>query len=162
MQENARSVHRREPMHPALAEGGDLVPALTRVAKQARTLLGLRLAPIGLVVGQEQMLLALEAEASKSSAVLATELMVRPSTVSKMLSGLADKGLVVRTGDAGDARKVLACLTPDGLVAQSRVRRVLADLEEEMRRALDDDVAGAVTTLGRLGEALAARLRRLR
>ncbi len=144
---------------PAVAE---LVPALLMLAKQMRAMQGIKLAATGLVAGQDQLLLAFDRDEPLAVSSLAEALSVRPSTVSKMVDRLVEKGLVGRSSDPSDSRKVCVRLTASGIAMQVRVQAVLRDFDAELVRALGDDADGVVATMSKLDGVLAARLRRLR
>ncbi|WAJ27349.1 MarR family winged helix-turn-helix transcriptional regulator [Antarcticirhabdus aurantiaca] len=139
-----------------------LVPGLVSIAKSVRQLMALKLAPIDVLVGQDQLLGVLDAEHAKSVLDIATELSVRPSTVSKMLDQVGKKGWTLRQGDQDDRRKTLVRLTPDGVKVQESVRAVWKRLEDDLVEALGDQSVDIVDNLGSLDSILTKRLSRLR
>ncbi|WP_246217930.1 MarR family winged helix-turn-helix transcriptional regulator [Jiella pacifica] len=140
-----------------------LVPSLLSIAKSTRAFLTILLAEIDLHPGQDQLLDRLEAENPVNVSTLAELLAVRPSTVSKMLDRLIERGLVSRSANARDARRTMVHLTPAGLEAQRQVREIWLKLEADLTTALTpDDIAKLDDSLYRAGDILTQRLRRLR
>jgi DNA-binding MarR family transcriptional regulator len=93
---------------------------------------------------------------------LAAALGVRPSTVSKMLDRLADKGLVERHHDVRDGRLTVVGLTKSGIEAQAEIRRLWADVCRQVAPALAGDPAEIMHQLRDVSDVLGARLMRLR
>ncbi len=140
-----------------------LVPSLLSIAKSTRAFLTILLAEIELHPGQDQLLDRLEADNPVNVSTLADLLAVRPSTVSKMLDRLIERGLVSRSANARDARRTMVHLTPAGLEAQRQVREIWLKLETDLTTALTpEDIAALDHSLYRAGDILAQRLRRLR
>lgn len=140
-----------------------LVPSLLSIAKSTRAFLTILLAEIDLHPGQDQLLDRLEADNPVNVSTLAELLAVRPSTVSKMLDRLIERGLVSRSANARDARRTMVHLTPAGLEAQRRVREIWLKLESDLTTALTpEDIAALDDSLYRAGDILTQRLRRLR
>ena len=82
---------------------------------------------------------------------------VRPQSMAATVAALASAGLVSRTPDPGDGRRVLIALTPAGreaLAADRRIREgwladaIRRDLSTKERRTLAD----ATTLLARIAE----------
>ncbi len=95
--------------------------------------------------------------------MLADRLSVRPSTVSKMLDRLIDKGLVARTSNIRDARQTMVQLTPTGEEAQVAIRDIWQRLEDDLSSSIPSgNLAALDRSLTHFGEILAQRLRRLR
>ncbi|MCE7027481.1 MarR family winged helix-turn-helix transcriptional regulator [Jiella avicenniae] len=140
-----------------------LVPSLLSIAKSTRAFLTILLAEIDLHPGQDQLLDRLEIENPVNVSTLAELLAVRPSTVSKMLDRLIERGLVSRSANARDARRTMVHLTPAGLEAQRQVREIWMKLEADLTAALTpEDIAVLDESLYRAGDILTQRLRRLR
>lgn len=134
---------------------------LLSVAKSTRSLVGIKLSDIDVVVGQDQFLLLLADLKTAAVNDLAARLSVRPSTVSKMADILRRKGWIERSPDPADARRVLVRLTEAGRAAAERVRAVEAALETELLSALHSEEA-ILRVLAQLDTVLARRLSRLR
>ncbi|MAP18661.1 MAG: transcriptional regulator [Aurantimonas sp.] len=133
------------------------------IAKSTRAFLALLLADIGLHPGQDQLLDRLDPLAPVSVSALAEQLSVRPSTVSKMLDRLIEKGLVARSANSADARRTMVQLTPDGERVQATVRNVWQRLEIDLAQSLSQDELQVLqSSLTRTGDILTQKLRRLR
>jgi MarR family transcriptional regulator, organic hydroperoxide resistance regulator len=138
-----------------------LVPHLFSIAKSIRQLAGIKLAEIGGMVGQDQCLLALEDDETVSVSALAARLSVRPSTVSKMVDRLQERGWVVRSIGSEDLRNTLVSLTDAGCRMRDAVRAVEAKLEAELVGLLNERSA-TIRTLAELDAVITTRLSRLR
>ncbi|MBO0904347.1 winged helix-turn-helix transcriptional regulator [Jiella sp. MQZ13P-4] len=133
------------------------------IAKSTRAFLTILLAEIELHPGQDQLLDRLEVESPVNVSTLADLLAVRPSTVSKMLDRLIERGLVSRSANARDARRTMVHLTPAGLEAQGKVREIWLKLEADLTSALgEEEIAILDNSLHRADDILSQRLRRLR
>ncbi|MAU98912.1 MAG: transcriptional regulator [Fulvimarina sp.] len=133
------------------------------ISKSTRAFLTLLLVEIELHPGQDQLLDRLEMENPVDVSTLADLLAVRPSTVSKMLDRLIERGLVSRSSNARDARRTMVHLTPEGLEAQRKVRDIWNKLEADLTSALtQDEIALLDDSLYRAGDILSQKLRRLR
>ena len=140
-----------------------IVPSLLSISKSTRAFLTLLLVEIELHPGQDQLLDRLEMENPVDVSTLADLLAVRPSTVSKMLDRLIERGLVSRSSNARDARRTMVHLTPEGLEAQRKVRDIWNKLEADLTSALSqDEIALLDDSLYRAGDILSQKLRRLR
>ena len=64
---------------------------------------------------------------------------VTPSTMSRLVDGLVQKGWVARTSDPTDRRQVSLGLTDEGRAMLARMARALEDLASEFLTQLDDD-----------------------
>ncbi|KQT83069.1 MarR family transcriptional regulator [Aurantimonas sp. Leaf443] len=140
-----------------------IVASLLSIAKSTRAFLALLLAEIDLHPGQDQLLDRLEPATPISVSALADALSVRPSTVSKMLDRLIDKGLVARESSSSDARRTMVRLTEEGVGVQLKVRQLWDRFETDLVSAIEApelrDLDGA---LMRIGDLLSQKLRRLR
>lgn len=147
---------------PAAADAR-LVPTLLSIAKSTRAFLALLLAEIDLHPGQDQLLHRLQPGETVSVSMLADQLAVRPSTVSKMLDRLIEKELVVRAANNRDARRTMVALTARGEEVKHRVRAIWSRLEHELTGALQPaDVDRLNDALGQVDDLLTIKLRRLR
>lgn len=140
-----------------------ILPSLLSIAKSTRAFQALLLAEIGLHPGQDQLLDSLDPANPTSVSLLADRLSVRPSTVSKMLDRLIDRGLVARTSNVRDARQTMVQLTPSGEEAQVAIRETWQRLETDLTSSVPSgDLAALDRSLTHVGEILAQKLRRLR
>ncbi|MFW0787893.1 MarR family transcriptional regulator [Gordonia sp. CPCC 206044] len=108
----------------------------------------------------ETMVLArLDRDGPCTSADLARREQVSPQAMGTTVAGLLDRGLVDRTPDPADRRRIVVDLTPSGVGALNgrRNQRTVA-IAEALSRALTDDeittLATALPLLDRLREAL--------
>ncbi|WP_152046286.1 MarR family winged helix-turn-helix transcriptional regulator [Aureimonas psammosilenae] len=150
------------PRPDASPEPLELVPSLLMLAKQTRAILGIKLAALDLVAGQDQMILVLSPSETMAACTLAEVLSVRPSTVSKMMDRMMEKDLITRVSDPTDARKVRVGLTQKGVAMQDRIHLVMAEFEEELMRVLGEAGGRTIDALASLDRILNTRLRRLR
>lgn len=153
--------------HPVLertaASDARLVPTLLSIAKSTRAFLALLLAEIDLHPGQDQLLQRLQPGETVSVSMLADQLAVRPSTVSKMLDRLIEKELVVRAANNRDARRTMVALTDRGEEVKEKVRKIWNRLEHELTAALQpSDVERLLGALEQVDDLLTVKLRRLR
>ncbi|MCB8837290.1 MarR family winged helix-turn-helix transcriptional regulator [Aurantimonas sp. VKM B-3413] len=151
-------------MEAGSADGAmSLVPSLLCISKTTRAFNALTLAEIGLHPGQDRLLDQLEVDHPVSVSGLADALGVRPSTVSKMLDRLVERGLVERVPSRSDARQTMVRLLPEGLKAQEAVRNIWKRMEDYLVGAISDDELAAISAaLQRTDSVLTTRLRRLR
>lgn len=100
--------------------------------------------PDGMTAERLSALSVIEKRGPISVTALAEQEMVRPATMSRMVSALVDEGLVKRTGDKSDGRGVLVSATPKGRRAYQRAQEqrlahfaeVLDSLTEEQLAAM--------------------------
>lgn len=150
----------------AQAIAGDLVllPLLMSVSKTYRQFVALKLAEIGVMVGQDQFLDLLDPQEQCSIQEAAHRLNVRPSTVSKMVDRFQENGWATRSGHARDQRKVLVVLTEKGSEVREQVREIWAAVESEIVAAMPPagDQDPRFEELRQIDAALLGRLSRLR
>jgi MarR family transcriptional regulator, lower aerobic nicotinate degradation pathway regulator len=92
---------------------------------------------------------------SSAAAVLAEKLAVSRPTVTLVVDGLQARGLVERTADDNDRRRVTISMTPAGEAALATADAMVASRLEEILGPLGPDTAaGIVTALERLQGAL--------
>jgi DNA-binding MarR family transcriptional regulator len=163
MDASPESVSRVRISRPAkAAPATDFVPTLLSVAKQTRAIFGLKLSAAGFHNGQDQMLLALQPGCPSTVSHLADTLGVRPSTVSKMLDRLIEKGFLERFADTRDARKTLVRITPAGVAAQRRIQKVWDAIAEDLTLSIGEGTDALTVELTKLDRYLASKLTRLR
>ncbi|WP_192847138.1 MarR family winged helix-turn-helix transcriptional regulator [Aureimonas sp. AU4] len=160
-----RAVHtspHRNLLGSAANEATILTNALSS-AQSMRVLLGLKLTPIGIVSGQDRLLLALQIHERMTVSRLAEVINVRPSTVSKMMDRLTERGLTERTSDSTDGRITNVELTDNGRAVCRKLQILCEEIESELRADLDDDEIETMTEgLRLLNEVVRRRLARLR
>lgn len=120
-----------------VAEPGELLHrrvgyVVRRFNQAIRTQVEEALRPLGLTVSQYATLTALERKAGSSNAQLARLLFVTPQTMTRILAGLIDGGLVVRDVSAHHSRVRLARLTPRGQDLLTRAHPVVDAAEDRL------------------------------
>ncbi|KQT53670.1 hypothetical protein ASG43_17690 [Aureimonas sp. Leaf454] len=140
----------------------ELVSALLSISKSTRALTQLKLQELGFHNGQDELLLALDERVSTSVSKVADALCVRPSTVSKMMDRLVERGMVQRVKGVSDQRQTMVRITPAGLDARSRLLAMREKLEKELVAAFAGDAEAIIQTLDTVAQILRARLMRLR
>lgn len=144
----------------ALADDSDLLVPLFSIVRALRALHGLKLAEIGLQVGQDEVLLALPQDGTISVGQLAFTVSIRPSTASKMLVRLERDGFVVREPHASDARKSTVRILPKGIEIREQALGIRTALDAEL--AKDVDGVAVVSLLRSLDRVVSQRLSRVR
>ena len=139
------------------------VLSLVRIVKNARVLMALELAELGLHSGQDHLLMALREGASITVGHLAGKLGVRPSTVSKMVDRLAAAGMIERSGSGSDARQTMITCTQAGVEMRERVRQAWLDTDALLFHGMANDAAHDLRhAVNELDELLQQRVKRLR
>jgi MarR family transcriptional regulator, organic hydroperoxide resistance regulator len=87
---------------------------------------------------QFRTLVRVNREPKTSLSAVAEHLGSSLSTVSRIVTGLVDKGLVVRGGSGGDRRKMSLSLTPRGRAVLEKARRGTQRRMEEAMGVLSD------------------------
>lgn len=151
-----------EPSARCAEEADDFVPILLSIAKRTRALFGCKLAEAGFHAGQDHLLVTLKPDDPFAVSALAESLDVRPSTVSKMVDRLVDKGLVERIGNTGDARKTMIRITPAGLEARTLILRIWEGVSSDFFSALGNCANGTIAQMRILDKHLSTKLMRLR
>lgn len=139
--------------------GARSAAALITLAKAARALHGLKLSELSFQNGQDELLIALDAD-GKTVSYVADTLDIRPSTVSKMVDRLEEKGLIVRIADPRDARRTMLKITVEGLAMRNEIEQAREGFGGEIAAALPDDIT--LENLEEFAGRLVKRLRRLR
>lgn len=160
-----QAVHTSPPrtIRASSTDDAALLPTALSSAQSLRALLGLKLAPLGIVSGQDRLLLALEEHERMTVSRLAETIGVRPSTVSKMMDRLAERGFTERTRGGKDARQTNVELTDKGRAICRRLHAVCEEIEGELRADLDvDEVETMTEGMKLLNKVVGRRLARLR
>ncbi len=97
-----------------------------------------QLAPLGLHVGQENVLILLHTAGQMNIAPLADALNMKLPTLSKMLERLHTAGMIERMADESDGRKAYVKLTPKGLDASLAARTAHEALQTELEALFDE------------------------
>lgn len=141
----------------------NLIRPLLALSKSTRQLISLKLAEIGVVAGQDQLLDAIDPDQRRGICEIARELSVRPSTVSKMLDSLERRGWCRREMDDADLRRTFVVLTEDGARVRSEVRQVWSAMNDDLTRQIPcADRPALSDALWRIERIVAGRLSRLR
>jgi DNA-binding MarR family transcriptional regulator len=110
-------------------------------ARLTRELRNLEL-PQGVTPERLSALAVIERRGPISVTALADEEMVRPATMSRMVSALVDEGLVKRNSDKSDGRGVLVTTTPKGRrIYQRAQEQRLRHFAEALERLSDEQLA---------------------
>lgn len=120
----------------------------------------LQIMHLGLRVGQDALLMSLDARTALPVMDIASVLAVRGSTVSKMLDKLEASGLVIRSADSADGRRTLVQLTTAGVEMRSRIREVWLAFDGDLRLEAGPDLN--LVHLQQIEGLLRKRLDRLR
>jgi DNA-binding MarR family transcriptional regulator len=114
------------------------VAATVRTGEAFLALADRRLRAYGLSAGARQVLAVLDGDGgSLSPTTIADRLIITTASMTSLLDTLQRRGLVQRTPDVEDRRRVVVTITSEG-------RRVIRRLLPEML-ALQDDVAAALS-----------------
>jgi DNA-binding MarR family transcriptional regulator len=114
------------------------------------------IAPLGLSIGQEQMLLELDRSGPSSQAQLAAAASCEPPTVTIAVRKLEAAGLITRAPSATDARALRVELTAEGRSLMTRLRSVWCELAEEATASMTaDERAYLLDIVGRVSANLA-------
>jgi DNA-binding MarR family transcriptional regulator len=93
-----------------------------------------------------------------SVTALADTEMVRPATMSRMITALVEEGLVKRGGDKNDGRGVLVSVTPKGRRTFQRAQEQRLTHFAEVLESLSDEQLAAMRDLAAALERLSALL----
>lgn len=113
-----------------------LVEALVSLATLSRALRMHWLTDLDVEVGQDMMLSRMSMRETVSVSDLAHSLMIRPSSVSKMLDRMTERGWCERLGSTDDKRRTLVRLTRAGGEKQVRIGQLFAEVEASLLKAL--------------------------
>jgi DNA-binding MarR family transcriptional regulator len=114
-----------------------------RLTRQLRTLE----LPQGMTPERLSALSVIEKRGPISVTALADNEMVRPATMSRMVSALVDEGLVKRTEDKSDGRGVLVSTTAKGRRAYQRAQEQRLQHFAEVLESLNADQVAAMRGL---------------
>lgn len=125
---------------PAEADSRSEIAALlheqfSRLTRQLRTLE----LPQGMTPERLSALSAIEKRGPISVTALAENEMVRPATMSRMVTALVEEGLVKRSDDKTDGRGVLVSATPKGRRTFQRAQEQRLQHFAEVLEALNDE-----------------------
>jgi len=144
---------------PPQADSRSEVAALLheQFARLTRRLRTLEL-PHGMTAERLSALSVIEKRGPISVTALADTEMVRPATMSRMITALVDEGLVKRGGDKNDGRGVLVSVTPKGRRTFQRAQELRLTRFAEVVESLSDEQLVAMRDLASALERLTALL----
>jgi DNA-binding MarR family transcriptional regulator len=133
---------------PAEADARSEIAALlheqfARLTRQLRTLE----LPQGMTPERLSALSVIEKRGPISVTALAETEMVRPATMSRMVSALVEEGLVKRSDDKTDGRGVLVSATPKGRRTYQRAQEQRLQHFAEVLDSLNEDQIAAMRNL---------------
>ncbi|MEP0518840.1 MAG: MarR family winged helix-turn-helix transcriptional regulator [Hyphomicrobiales bacterium] len=111
---------------------------ITQAARAQRTYSAKLLSEIGLHPGQETVLKSLNKEDGQSMSELASELGVRPPTVTKMINRLSAQGYVERRASKTDGRQSHVYLSAAGIALLSDIDKAWKSLEKASMKGIED------------------------
>ncbi len=112
--------------------------------------------PQGMTPERLSALAVIDKRGPISVTALADKEMVRPATMSRMVSALVDEGLVKRSEDKSDGRGVLVSTTPKGRRAYHRAHQQRLQQFAEALSALSPEQLSAMRSLASALESLTA------
>ena len=122
-----------DPPRPAL-----LLYVVKQLELATRAQLDALLKPSGVTALQYTALSVLERRPTMTSADLARASFVRAQSTADLVGALERRGLIQRTTDAGNKRRLLISLTDEGRRFLAEYDPLVADLETQMLRHLDE------------------------
>jgi DNA-binding MarR family transcriptional regulator len=93
---------------------GSLQPEITKAARSMRTFLTNSLSASGIYAGQDGVILTLADQEPLTAGAIATELGVKPPTMTRTLSRMEAQGFITKLPGETDGRQMRAKLTPEG------------------------------------------------
>jgi DNA-binding MarR family transcriptional regulator len=140
-----------------------IAPDLDRAAGELSACVGLlvrRLRQVHvdgeLTLSQTQVLVRLERDGPATPGVLAAGEQITPQSMGAILAALEERGLVSRSGDPSDGRRVVMSVTAAGRealqgVRQEKAQRLARAIEEGLTPAEQRQVIEVIPLLQRLG-----------
>ena len=113
-----------------------LLQSILSISRSVRWLMSIKLAEIGLHIGQGDLLTSLAEGEIIAVSESAKRLNIRPSSASKLIDRLVEQGFIRRFADPLDSRKSLIEITPSGVLARSKVSRIQVEVEREVFRKI--------------------------
>lgn len=121
-----------------------LVASLNR---QLEADLSERLRPGGVPIEQFRILEVLDASEPRAMGEIAAQALIETPTLTKIVDKMAGEGLVYRTADPNDRRRVLILTTPAGKALFKRLRGVSTAQERRIAEMLEGEKAAALKSL---------------
>lgn len=140
-----------------MSKGEELIEALIHTARLCRTLRSELLLKYGLYAGQDTLLRSLDDEDGRSMGNLATELRVRPPTITKMVTRMAAQGFVQRKTSSTDSRQSNVFITEKGMRVMKKIDKAwrktektsLFDVGKKRRKKLSKSFARIINNVER-------------
>lgn len=110
---------------------------LQSAARLSRTALAARLLSHGFYAGQDQIMMALDAEDGQTPGQLAGRLGVRPPTITKTINRLQVQGFLEKRASDSDARQAHIFLTDSGRQAIKAIAKSVRKTEKLALKGLD-------------------------
>jgi DNA-binding MarR family transcriptional regulator len=107
---------------------------IASVNRQIEEELQERLRPAGVPVEQFRILEALDEAGPLPMGALASQALVEPPTLTKIIDRMVSDALVFRAPDPSDRRRVLILLAPAGKALYKRLRKVSTAQEERLAK----------------------------
>jgi DNA-binding MarR family transcriptional regulator len=117
------------------------------VNKQLEDELQERLREERIPIEQLRVLEVLAAREALPMGELATSALVEPTTLTKMIDRMVADGMVMRTMDPQDRRRVLVMLAPAGWVAYERLSQLTTSQESRIKKRLPKAKLAELRTL---------------
>jgi DNA-binding MarR family transcriptional regulator len=124
-----------------------VIGRLQGAARQARTSLASRLLQHGFYAGQDQIMLALADGDGQTPGALATQLGVRPPTITKTINRLQTQGFVERRASEADSRQANVFLTETGRDAIKAIEKSIRRTEKQALKGVDKKEQKALAKL---------------
>jgi DNA-binding MarR family transcriptional regulator len=124
-----------------------------RTARRVSQIYDRHLAPVGLTISQFGILSQIRFAGSPSIGEMAARMVMDPTTLTRSLRPLQQRGLVVLAADSQDRRTRRLALTDAGFAALRQARPGWAAAQDEVRLALGEEASFAL--VARLDDTLA-------
>jgi MarR family transcriptional regulator, organic hydroperoxide resistance regulator len=112
---------------------------IAMVNRQLEEELQERLRPSGVPVEQLRILEVLHAQDGRPIGDLAQRALIEPTTLTKIIDRMVSDGLVYRSPDANDRRRVLIRVGPAGKALFKRLNRITLAQEERLQKQIPAD-----------------------
>lgn len=117
---------------------------IASVNRQLETELEERLRPGGVPIEQYRILEVLDASEPCAMGEIATQSLIEPPTLTKIIDKMVAEGLVYRAPDPNDRRRVLILAAPGGKALYKRLKGVSTAQEQRLVDLLASDKAAAL------------------
>jgi DNA-binding MarR family transcriptional regulator len=131
----------------AKADRAATMNRLHSAARLARTALAARLLAHGFYAGQDQIMLALNADDGQTPGNLADRLGVRPPTITKTINRLQAQGFLEKRASNADGRQAHIFLTESGRETIRAIEKSVRKTEKQALKGLDKKDQKALSKL---------------